>query len=237
MGLWPVDAVIQSLAAFEHEYREEVLHKSLWRVEQINSLIQGAEAPVGEKELEMWSWLHQVQDGPQKTEAKDLIAKTYTDRETLTGGLKANFLAEITSEIAKHEKLKEKYDVYKQLQGPADEVTGSMLDLRNQYHSMTADLKAVNAALEQLLTDAWETSWRGLPFSNKWKSTAQTYKARFDVIAAIMDPGRAVNGDGNTPDAAYQDQWNFFKALVDNGDTKMVNHFTHKMAGELKHFL
>merc|ERR1712061_726541 len=170
-------------------------------------------------------------EGPQRTEAKALIAKTYKDKEGLTGGLKANFMTELAAKYAEKTNLKDMYGVHKKLLGPADEA-GTLLDLRNQYNSMTAaEQEAVPVALEQLLKEKWDEDWRSITFHNFWKS-AQTYQDAFKIIAGIMDPGRTGSDPGANKGKA---QWEFFNKLVDNADERLINHFTHHMAGELAH--
>merc|ERR1712061_804433 len=108
-------------------------------------------------------------EGPQRTEAKALIAKTYKDKEGLTGGLKANFMTALAAKYAEKTNLKDMYGVRKQLLGPADEA-GTLLDPRNQYHSMTAaEQEAVHFAVEQPLKEKWDEEWRSITFHNYWK--------------------------------------------------------------------
>jgi len=240
--LCPVDAVIESLADFKNQYRTAVSGKTLWSIKELNGNIEGTQAPVGATQLALWSWLTHVTAGPQKTEAKALIAKTYKDQEGLTGGLHANFVTLLGQQYAltANAALAAKYtNVYRKVLGPADEA-GSLLELRNQYHSMTAvEQKAVRAALEQPLEEQWDTAWQAVPFRNSWRN-AVTYAAKFNIIAGIMDPGRvpgtAATGPGSSPDMGTA-QFAFFKELVDNADDTLVDKFTHKMAAEISSFV
>jgi len=241
--LRPVDAVIESLADFKTQYRAAVSGKTLWSIKELNADIEGAQAPVGATQLAMWSWLTHVSEGPQKTEAKALIAKTYKDQEGLTGGLQANFRSELARHYAlsTNAQLVDKYTkVYRLVLGPADEA-GSLLALRNQYHSMTAaEQKEVQLALEQPMVEQWETEWLAVPFHNTWTGAPLTYAGKFNIIAGIMDPSRSPTSTaaGTNPGANRgEKQWKFFKALVNNADTRLINDFTHKMAKELAHYL
>jgi len=240
--LRPVDAVIESLADFKTQYRSAVSGKTLWSIKELNADIEGAQAPVGATQLELWSWLTHVSDGPQKTEAKALIAQTYKDQVGLTGGLQANFRTQLATQYGLQTTLVDKYNkVYLKVLGPADEA-GSLLALRNQYHSMTAaEQEAVQLALEQPLVDQWDTEWQAVPFHNEWATKAPlTWPAKFEMVAAIMDPSRLPGKTnlGTSPGATKgENLWKFFKALVDNADTRLINDFTHKMAKELAHFL
>merc|ERR1712014_530046 len=222
---------------FKEDYRAAVSGKTLWSIKELNSLIEGDTAPVGGTPLELWSWLRHVSEGPQKTEAKALIAKTYKDQEGLTGGMKANFMSVLAAKYADKTTLVDKDDVYRKLLGPADEA-GSLLDLRNQYHSMTAaEQEAVHVALEEPLKEKWDEEWRSITFHNYWKGK-QTYADAFKVIADIMEPGRSAGKTGSDPGAGKgKAQWEFFKELVDNADERLINEFTHKMAGELAHYV
>merc|ERR1712079_484906 len=115
-------AVIESLADFKTQYRAAVSGKTLWSIKELNADIEGAQAPVGATQLELWSWLTHVSAGPQKTEAKALIAKTYKDKEGLTGGLQANFRTELAAKYAlsTNAQLEDKYNkVYLKVLGPA----------------------------------------------------------------------------------------------------------------------
>merc|ERR1712050_611729 len=171
-------------------------------------------APVGATQLELWSWLTHVSDGPQKTEAKALIAKTYNDKKALTLGLQADFRAELRTAFSANAQLVDKYNkVYRTVLGPADEA-GTLLALRNQYHSMTADeQKAVQLALEQPMVEQWDTEWLAVPFHNTWTGAPLTYAGKFNIIAGIMDPSRSPTSTaaGTNPGANRgEKQWKFF---------------------------
>jgi len=240
--LRPVEAVIESLAQFKTQYRAAVFGKTLWSIRELNADIEGTPAPVGATQLELWSWLAHVSDGPQKAEAKALIEQTYKDQVGLTGGLQANFRTELARHYAANALLEDKYTkVYRLVLGPADEA-GSLLALRNQYHSMTAaEQKDLQMALEQPMVDQWDTEWQAVPFHTTWASTAPlTWASKFDIIAGIMDPSRTPTSTvvGTNPGANNgEKQWKFFKELVNNADTRLINDFTHKMAKELAHYL
>jgi len=219
---------LQSWPAWKKKYTDYTAAKSSYQVKELNTKLEGSTAPTPlvADEQDLWSWYSEVGAGTEKTAAKTLMDKTYSD----LGGhasLMSDFVVAVNTEYSKtaNANLIDKYNnVYKPIMAKSLAKGSTGYALHQQYHALTAEQqKSVASSLERPLATKWNTDFTG---ATDWAAQT-TYEKKTIFISNIL------NGVVTTP-AKGKLCYDTLKAARDNGDEGAVRLFEGKMAAILK---
>lgn len=226
-----VGTSIQSWPSWKKEYKKQVAGKSAYVVKVINQQIEGSTAPTETAKQPLWSWLSQVTDGTEKTEAQSLMQKTFSD----LGGessLISDFISKVAVEFSTRGDPQKAYTkVYWPITNDAKlKDSDDMYFLNLAYQSMSSEQKtSVASALEKGLGGEWDKKSKLI---TSWKADPKVYKdmtdAAMDIVGlgTVTDTTTASDAKGTTCYAAYA-------AAVKNSDKTAVAFFDRKIATAL----